>query len=202
VHSLSRAPFPLAVPRFISGLISFSRGDARVCSGLHTTPVAIFDFRLTFGPDSAPGSFASRCGSPALVPANGSRLPSPAAKFAYANPLSPHGPWSDCLSTRVLISTQMSGWVSSGLLIPLLAFWSTDAFQFSLGQTGPPDLTASGPIPRCLTTLHAHNVLRQVSGFVSLRRPSQSLALTFLFTAPDWTTGPPRFPRSRHRDLL
>jgi len=89
--------------------------------------------------------------------------------FACANRLSLRSSWSDCLSARRLESTQSSGWVSSGLLIPLFAVWSTNAFQFSLGQTGPPDLTASGPIPRCLTTRDAHNILRQVSGFVSLR---------------------------------
>jgi len=47
--------------------------------GLHATPVASFDFRLTFGPDSAPGSFASRCGPLGLAFADGSRFQTPGA---------------------------------------------------------------------------------------------------------------------------
>jgi len=36
---------------------------------------------------------------------------------------------------------------------------------------------------------------------VFLRHPAQSLELNFLFTVPDSTTGPPRFPQSRHCDV-
>jgi len=92
-----------------------------VCSGLHATPVAGFDLRLTCGPDSAPGSFASRCGPLSLDSSDGSRFLTPGAVFAYATPLSPHGSWCDDLTARVLESTQSSGWVSSGQLIPLSA---------------------------------------------------------------------------------
>jgi hypothetical protein len=59
--------------------------------GLHATPVASFDFRLTFGPDSAPGSFTPRCGPPSLDSPDGSRFLTSGAVFACATPLSSRG---------------------------------------------------------------------------------------------------------------
>jgi hypothetical protein len=45
-----------------SGLISWFGARYPTCSGLHVTPVVAYELRRHSGPDSAPGSFASRCG--------------------------------------------------------------------------------------------------------------------------------------------
>jgi hypothetical protein len=100
VFSLSRVPIPLTVPRFASGLISILGRDSRVCSGLHTTPVATFDFRLTFGPDSAPGSLASRCGSLGLDLTNGSRFQAPGTFSLARIGFSLYSSRSDFLTAR------------------------------------------------------------------------------------------------------
>jgi len=73
---------------------------------------------------------------------------------------------------------------------------------FSLGQTGPPSLALLGSIPHLPDNPSAPQILRQVSGSSSLRHPAQSLELNFLFTVPAWTTGPSRFPQSRHCGVL
>ena len=88
-------------------------------------------------------------------------------------------------------------WVSSGLLIPLLAFRASSIFA---GPNRTPRFNAIWTDSPLLDNPDAIHV--RFSGFVSLRHPSQSLASNFLLAAPDWTPGTPRFPRSRHRVLL
>jgi len=112
-------------------------------------------------------------------------------------------------NSSLLESTQSSGWVSYGLLIPLSVDQLSPLFKrrsacasLSLGRTGPPSLTPLGTVPRCLTTLAPATSCARFSSSSSLRHPAQSLEPNFLFTVPASTTGPSRFPQSRPCGVL
>jgi len=82
-------------------------------------------------------------------------------------------------NSSLLESSQSSGWVSSGLLIPLSAMIS-----HFMGRTGPPSLSPLGAVPRCLTTLAPATSCAKSPARLPLRHPAQSLELNFLFTVP------------------
>jgi len=106
--------------------------------------------RLTFGPDSAPGSLTSRCGPFGLAFTDGSRCLTPGAFSLAQISHSLHSSQSDFLTARISIFS-VEHWV-------VLVYYNPcprriACASLSLGQTGPPSLTLLGAVPRCLTTL-------------------------------------------------
>jgi len=135
----------------VSGLISIFGRDSRACFGLHTTPVATFDSRLTFGPDSAPGSFASRCGPLGLAFADGSRCLTPGAFSLAQVSHSLRRSQSDFRTARN--SNHSVERLGELRVVPSPVGVESLGTILSLGLTGPPSLSPLGAVPRCLTTL-------------------------------------------------
>jgi len=190
VDSLTRAPFPLTVPRFVSGLISFSSGEtpgyAQVCI-LPLSPRRTFVRRLWTRQRPRFSRFpvrSVRIGPDGRLSISNSRrgLRLRKAGFPFTGP----GVIIYQLIARIDSDERLGEFRSTHTPACGLSRWSRPRFRWA--RQDPQVYRHLDRFPRSWTTLAPS----QDSSSCYCRPPAQSLEPSFLFAAPAFTTGSSR----------